>query len=257
MSSRTPTRPAAPAIIQARTIEPRVEILSDNVRLILGDAIEIIPTLPQIDGLSVVTDSPYGIGDLVVGYGRTLADHKGTTDRHILNDRNLDVMVAVFDQIQKRFNNLWLVTFYSPRISPAFFAATSNLEFFAEVIWDKRSWGLGSQVRYAHESIAFFKIGKPEELGQISSVLAYFSVRGKARSGMHPHEKPLQLMENLVEAVPGKTILDPFLGSGGTGAAAVRLRRGFIGVELSPQYFEVALRKVSEAMKQQPYFWEY
>jgi hypothetical protein len=67
----------------------REEYLADNVRLICSDCREIIPTLDKVDG--VVTDPPYGIQDLVTGYGRTLLNRIGTTDRHIVNDRNLDV----------------------------------------------------------------------------------------------------------------------------------------------------------------------
>jgi DNA modification methylase len=115
---------------------------------------------------------------------------------------------------------------------------------------------LGSQVRYQHESVAFFRIGKPEELGQISSVLSYNSVRGKARSGLHPHEKPLQVMFNLVAAIPGKVILDFCCGTGSTGVAAIENKRGFIGVEVSETYFDVARRRIEAALKQPFNFWE-
>jgi DNA modification methylase len=229
----------------------KTEHLSDNVILYQGDCVEIIPTLGKVDG--VICDPPYGVEDLVVGYGRT---DTRRLDRNILNDRNLDTMVSAFDLIRQKFNNIWLVSFYSPRISPQFYAATAKLDFSAEIIWDKKLWGLGTAVRYQHESAAFFKLGKPEELGQIASVQTYMMTRGKTRSGTHPHEKPFQVMFNICAAVPGKIILDPFLGTGSTGVAAVKLRRGFIGIEYDPKYFDLACRKISDALKQPYNFWE-
>jgi DNA modification methylase len=52
------------------------------------------------------------------------------------------------------------------------------------------------------------------------------------------------------------TILDPFMGSGTTGVAAVKLGRKFTGIELEPKYFDIACRRVSEALKQPDLFVE-
>jgi site-specific DNA-methyltransferase (adenine-specific) len=250
------TKPAAPAIVKPAQ-RVREEYLADNVRLICGDAIEIIPTLEIEGSLAVVTDPPFGIEKLVVGYGRTYAGgRKGEYDRNIAGDSSLDVMVAAFDQIIRKWNNIWLASFYSPRVSPAFYRATANMEFFAELVWDKKLLGMGYAVRYQHESIALFKIGSPEELAPIPSFLTFLMTRGGDKSGTHPHEKPEGVMYNLVEAIPGKTILDPFAGTSSTGVAAVRKRRGFIGIEKSETYFDVSRRKVSAALAQPFNFWE-
>lgn len=54
----------------------------------------------------------------------------------------------------------------------------------------------------------------------------------------------------------GQTILDPFMGSGTTGVAAVKLGRKFIGIEIEPKYFDIACRRISEALKQPDMFIE-
>jgi site-specific DNA-methyltransferase (adenine-specific)/modification methylase len=51
-----------------------------------------------------------------------------------------------------------------------------------------------------------------------------------------------------------ETILDPFMGSGTTGVAAVRLGRKFIGIEREPKYFEVACRRIEDAQRQTTLF---
>jgi DNA modification methylase len=74
----------------------------------------------------------------------------------------------------------------------------------------------------------------------------------------HPAQKPLEIMKWLVRDLTrqGETVLDPFMGSGSTGAAAVRLGRRFIGVEKHEPYFDIALRRISEALRQPDLFIE-
>ena len=74
-------------------------------------------------------------------------------------------------------------------------------------------------------------------------------VNGKRR---HTTEKPLSLMERLIRdfTLPGELVLDPFAGSGTTGAAAVRLGRNFIGWERSPIYADWARRRLAATHEQ-------
>jgi DNA modification methylase len=74
----------------------------------------------------------------------------------------------------------------------------------------------------------------------------------------HPTEKPVGLMSHYIgnSTKPGQVILDPFMGVGSTGAAAVKLHRKFIGIEKHEPYFEVAIRRVVKATKQTDLFIE-
>ena len=64
----------------------------------------------------------------------------------------------------------------------------------------------------------------------------------------HQTEKPVPLMENLVQICPeGGTVFDPFMGSGSTGVACMNTGRNFIGIELSPGYFETAKARIEAA----------
>jgi len=68
----------------------------------------------------------------------------------------------------------------------------------------------------------------------------------------HPCTKPLKIWMRLLESVtlPGMTILDPFMGSGTTGVACVKMGRNFIGIEIDPHYFAIAKRRIKEAQAQ-------
>lgn len=73
----------------------------------------------------------------------------------------------------------------------------------------------------------------------------------------HITQKPLELMAAMVEICqPGGVVLDPFMGSGTTGVAAVQLGRKFIGCEQSPEYFDVACRRFEEAAQSRRLFEE-
>jgi DNA modification methylase len=70
----------------------------------------------------------------------------------------------------------------------------------------------------------------------------------------HPTQKPDELMVWCLEQLPSaQTILDPFMGSGTTGVACVKLGRKFIGIEIEPKYFDIACKRIGDALKQ-PYF---
>jgi site-specific DNA-methyltransferase (adenine-specific) len=67
----------------------------------------------------------------------------------------------------------------------------------------------------------------------------------------HITQKPLSVIADLVRIAPaGGAVLDPFMGSGTTGVAAVQSGRRFIGVELSAEYFDIACRRIEDAQRQ-------
>ena len=78
------------------------------------------------------------------------------------------------------------------------------------------------------------------------------------RQGEHPTEKPVPLMQDLVAdfTQPGQLICDPFMGSGTTGVACIRLGRRFLGIERDPKWFDLACRRLEQAHRQPRLFGE-
>ena len=69
--------------------------------------------------------------------------------------------------------------------------------------------------------------------------------------GDHPTQKPIGVMKWCIGHLPhGETILDPFMGSGTTGVAAVQMGRDFIGIEREAKYFDIACRRIEQAQRQ-------
>jgi len=78
----------------------------------------------------------------------------------------------------------------------------------------------------------------------------------KGAQRWHPTQKPVAVMQWCIRQLKGTgaVICDPYLGSGSTGVAAVRLGRRFIGCEIEPRYFDIACRRIEEAYKQPDLF---
>jgi DNA modification methylase len=76
------------------------------------------------------------------------------------------------------------------------------------------------------------------------------------RTNHHPTVKPIDLMAYLCRLItpPGGTILDPFMGSGSTGVAALREGFKFIGIELNPEYAEIARKRIENELNKAPLF---
>lgn len=81
------------------------------------------------------------------------------------------------------------------------------------------------------------------------SVLKFSNVSSDSRKGFHPTQKPVALLEYLIKTYTneGDMILDNCMGSGSTGVAAINTKRSFIGIEKEEEYYNIALKRISEA----------
>lgn len=129
----------------------RKEVIGDCT-LYQGDCLEVIPTLGAVD--AVVTDPPYGIEDMVGGYGR------GGKHR-IANDKTLKFALDALNLAGKMFNDIRVISFYSCKVTDDFLSGVIELDYFGEIIWNKKVPGLGANFRYQHENAAIFTKGTP------------------------------------------------------------------------------------------------
>lgn len=114
------------------------------------------------------------------------------------------------------------------------------------IVWNKGFGGLGVKWRSQHELICWGARGALESGWGAGNVI------NANRSGneFHPTEKPLLVLDELVKAAARPLIIDPFMGSGTTGVAAVNQGRKFIGIELEREHFEIACRRIENAQRQ-------
>lgn len=231
----------------------REEILGDGqARLLLGDCREILQTLPHVD--ACITDPPYGIDYThsgkhacrFSGVGVTKAARIRGVPPIIGDDRPFDPApwVAHCENVL-----LWGADHFYPRLP-------DRGRFLA---WNKLGnmdpWDSFSDIEFAWHSA-----DKAARVFNMKWKGIACDKRGES-NGLreHPTQKPIALMKWCIDQadVPvSAIILDPFMGSGTTGVAAVKLGRKFIGIEIEPKYFDIACRRISEALKQPDLFIE-
>ena len=90
---------------------------------------------------------------------------------------------------------------------------------------------------------------------QMRSVWSIFATPPEEKKfGRHPTQKPLALLDRIVSASTeeGAVILDPFMGSGTTGVAALRAGRTFVGIDNCPEYVDIAEKRLKDALNSKP-----
>lgn len=240
--------------------------------LYLGDCLEVLSTLGDDAADAVLTDPPYCSGAATES-NKGSATHQGLRAETIRNERfkwfaadNMTtsglvwLLRSVSVEAARVVNEGGsLMAFCDWRMAitlgPAMESAGWRLRNLC--VWNKGHFGLGTGFRPQHELILHLTKRAPVFHHQ-----GYGNVLDCPRIGSgdrdHPTEKPLGLMRALVEVTtpPGGLAVDPFMGSGATGCAAVALRRRFIGVEVDPDNFDVACRRIEAATKQADMFIE-
>lgn len=115
------------------------------------------------------------------------------------------------------------------------------------IVWDKTYFGMGSFFRNQHELVLHFTKDKsdPPHKRDTANVIQAKPIRG----GLHPTEKPTDLLEKLISVTSKEkeTILDTFFGGCSTGLAALNTNRKFIGIEREPKYFNIAQARILDA----------
>jgi site-specific DNA-methyltransferase (adenine-specific) len=111
------------------------------------------------------------------------------------------------------------------------------------LVWAKTHFGMGTYWRNQHENIVFASVGQPSPMIDrgMGSVITAENVFHSTR--FHPTEKPTELIN---AAVPGDTVLDPFMGSGTTLVAAKQLGRKAIGIEIEKKYCDIAIERLRQ-----------
>lgn len=200
------------------TAEP---VIIGRATLYCGDCREIISTLKPIG--AVVTDPPYGIG---MDGGKI---GKAEYAKEDWDSEAADVTSVVALMVP---SIIWGGNYFGLPAAPRW------------LVWDKRN----DPTTFADCELAWTNLG-----GSIRQFRWLWSgpYQQQREERWHPTQKPLALMKWCLTFVPdAQSILDPFMGSGTTGVAAVQMQRDFIGIEREPRWFDLACRRIEDAQRQ-------
>jgi site-specific DNA-methyltransferase (adenine-specific) len=202
------------------------KVVIGNATLYRGDCMEVLPTLPKVD--AVITDPPYGLGKKMRGgtWGAkpefkemVVWDNAPPSVEFLLKLADLSP-VTVF----------WGGNYYGLPPTRCW------------LVWDKQN----AVPTMADCELAWTSLDANTK--RMSRPV------GRVEHG-HPSEKPLDLMVWTLKTVKASgTVLDPYMGSGTTGAACMQVGLPFIGIERDTKYFDIACRRIEQAQAQAQLF---
>lgn len=216
--------------------------------LLQGDCLELIKAIPDKSIDLIVTDPPYKC----ISGGRST--QKGTpsgilskNDGKIFKHNNITAK-EYFGELYRVLKDDTHCYIMTNTINIEEFLTTARLVGFQLhniVIWKKNNATPNRWYMKNCEYILFFRKGKAKKINNAGTkqILEVDNIIGNK---VHPTEKPVKLMEILVEnsSNEGDVVLDCFMGSGSTGVACKNTNREFIGIELDEDYYKIACERL-------------
>jgi site-specific DNA-methyltransferase (adenine-specific) len=202
--------------------------LYEMIDLRLGDCLEIMKSIPDKSIDLVLTDPPYNFEAQGGGI------QKG---RKYEGDWDVRPTKEYFDEML-RISKQAII-----------FGGQCFTDLLPQnnhwIVWDKTG-----QIKfdnpYSGAELAWTNISK-NTVKKYVCIQAGFISQEKDR--WHPTQKPVAVMRAILRDYDCKSIIDPFMGSGTTGVACKELGRNFIGIEISPEYFKIAERRINQTME--------
>lgn len=238
------------------------------IDLRLGDCLEILPTLPTASVDAVITDPPYSSGGQFRGdrLAPTRDKYVNTEDKGNHSDfsgDNRDQRAYLY------WSALWLsqaMRVTKPGGVICVFTDWRQLPTTTDAIqcggwvwrgivpWNKTEAARPQKGRFRQqcEYVVWGTAGPMREAHEICLPGFFtYTTLTTANGKEHIAEKPEPLMVDILGiTAAGAVVLDPFMGSGTTGEACIRLGRHFVGIEINPADFELAKRNIEQVQLQ-------
>lgn len=217
-------------------------------QVIEGDCLDVMRELPDGCVDAVVTDVPYGVVTRELGEFR---NNYGTYDKGAADALSFDV--ADFARECSRLARGSIYVFCGWEQVSLLMVTFEALGLTKRMcVWEKTSASPmnGEKMWLSGVEMCVFARKANATFNEFCKVPVWRYPSGTAKR--HPTEKPLDLMKRIVAASTdeGDIVLDPCLGSGTTGHAAVSLCRRFIGIEREPAYVAIARQRIADAAAQ-------
>ncbi len=222
-------------------------------QLTQGDAVAWLRTLPAASVDLVITDPPYESLEKHRAIGTTtrLKHSKASSNDWFSifpNDRFPELFAEVY-RVLKKDTHFYLFCDPETMFVAKPLAEAAGFKFWKPIVWDKKKIGMGYHYRARYECVLFFEKGK-RKLNDLG--VADIIEQPRVNNG-YPAEKPPEVSEVLVKnsTERGQLVIDPFMGSGSAGVAAIRNGRNFRGNDLCAEAIDIARSRLVEGGAQE------
>jgi site-specific DNA-methyltransferase (adenine-specific) len=230
------------------------------IDLKMGDALEILKTIPNESIDCVVTDPPYKIATGGVPKNGNSVKLNNNRPKGILTEHSqLMRTVPKFSEwlpelfrVLKDGTQNYVMVNSSNLLEMANEIEKVGFKIQNFLVWQKNNCTPSQFYMKNCEYTIFFRKGKSKYINDIGGSKTVHSFDNIIGNKVHPTEKPIDLMEFYINnsTNENETVLDPFMGSGTTGVACKNLNRKFIGIEMQEDYFNIASERVKEKRKE-------
>lgn len=259
-----------------------VRFRGPDSRLVLGDCLEVMETMPEASVDLIFADPPYLLsnGGTTCASGRRVSVDKGRWDASggLAADHDWNVRwLSACQRVLKPSGTIWVsgtqhvifsigfamqslgfhllntITWFKPNASPnlacRFFTHSTEI-----VLWASPSRRKPLPHTFHYKEMKAENGGKqmrdlwqlPEPDGEQVVWSLPTPAKSEKSNGRHPTQKPLALLDRIVRAgsSPGELVIDPFNGSGTTGVAALRAGRRYVGIDTDLEYIDLTRRRI-------------
>ena len=234
------------------------------IQLHCGECNDYLASLPAGCAHLIFADPPYNLsGDkhITVESGRRAVCNKGEwdiiEDIHEFNAR----WIAQCIRVLRDDGTIWISGTLHNHPSVGVALKKLGLWIVNDIVWHKRNapplsmtnrlkpsfellWLAAKSKRY------YFDYARAKRINNGKQMSNFWDIPARRHITPHKTEKPESLLARIIAlgSRPGDTVVDPFMGSGTTGAVARQMRRSFIGCEINPQYFAWAKERIERSI---------
>ena len=250
-----------------------------DAALYVGEAIATLSRIPDESVDCVWTDPPYLLsnGGITCVAGRMVSVDKGDWDK----SRGLDLdhqfnleWTAQCYRVLKPTGTIWVTGTLHVYPSVGMALLRNGFRLLNDIVWEKPNpppnlgrrtfthsteialWASKAPKGSRHKYTFNYAEMRRENGGKQMKTVWTMTAPGKSEKlhGKHPTQKPVKLIDRCLRAStnPGDLVLDPFAGSGSAGVAALAIGRRFVGIEMTPEYAEIARTRMAEIAHKSP-----
>ena len=239
-----------------------------RIELIQGDCLELMKDIPDKSIDMILCDLPYGTTackwDSVIPFEPLWEQYRRIAKKNaaIVLTASQPFTTALIASNIKEFKHAWVwdkVTISNPmqaKYQPLrqhedvlVFCARGLPPFYMPQKTDLHKTTKWKQAKQHSDAAIPGTVGAAGEVrGKYPKTIIRFPAAKLVGRTVHPTQKPVALMEYLIKTYTneGDLVLDNCMGSGTTGVACKNLNRNFIGIELDPEYFKIAEKRINE-----------